>query len=63
MAPLFEDSGFAVHEYGAQVLTRPGRFRYPLKMGALVPYVLAEKLAPLFPSHMFVLKPARARRS
>jgi SAM-dependent methyltransferase len=62
MRPLFEQNGFNVHEYGARVLTHPRRFRYPVSVGGLIPLGIAQRLAPFFPSHMFVLTPTHSTR-
>ncbi len=58
MQPLFEECGFQVWEYSYDVMTRPDEFHGEKRYGRFIPPVLAERLRPLYPSHMFMLKPS-----
>jgi SAM-dependent methyltransferase len=58
MAPLFEAHGLRVREYGYEVMTQPERFLSEKRWGRYFPAVLAQRLRPIYPSHMFVLRPS-----
>lgn len=58
MQPLFEERRFCVVEHSTDVFVRPDLYRYPLKLGRVVPRRVAHAVRSLFPSHMFTLRKA-----
>ncbi len=59
MAPLFEEAGFAVDDYGWRVLTDPKHFHFSPDFGRFLPGGVARALRRWFPSHMFILSPQK----
>jgi len=58
MRPLFESARFQVNEYGLKVFTEPEKYFCEISVGRFLPAFMIKPLKGLFPSHMFVLKPA-----
>lgn len=61
MTPLFESCGFRVTRYSDRVALHPTRFHSEVKFARHIPTPLLRVLAPLFPSHMFILDPNPTR--
>lgn len=58
MGLLLQESGFAVTEYALDVAAEPDRFAGEVAWSRHVPRPLLKLARPLFPSHIFMLRPA-----
>lgn len=57
MGPLLSDAGFLVEEYGWRVAKFPETFYSEVRAARVLPAAVVKRLAFLFPSHMFVMRP------
>jgi 2-polyprenyl-3-methyl-5-hydroxy-6-metoxy-1,4-benzoquinol methylase len=58
MGPLLQSCGFAVTEYALDVAARPVELAGEVAWARYVPRTLLKLARPLFPSHIFMLRPA-----
>ena len=57
MAPLFRECGFIVSEYALDVAKHPEKFAGEVAWARPLPKPLLKLARPLFPSHIFMLRP------
>lgn len=57
MAPLFRKCGFAVSEYALDVAKQPEKYAGEVAWARPLPRPLLKLARPLFPSHIFMLRP------
>lgn len=57
MAPLFRECGFAITEYALDVAKQPDKFAGEVAWARPLPRAVLKLARPLFPSHIFMLRP------